>query len=1242
MSAQHELFGDDGPPVPEAAETNGADAGDDRQQVAAQASEERPVLGDADARRMATTCFDRPLMLEAGAGTGKTATLVARVVHWCLSEGWEDHAAGELEPEEAAPLVLRRITAITFTEAAAAEMSRRVSFTLAELQQAAVEDGPLSQDALPIGLLVDALPADPAVVRLRAGALRGALDQLNISTIHAFCRRLVAAHPLEAGLDPGFEIDASYAATELAVRAVLEEFLRTAWGSGSDPRLAALAARRIDPTKIEEAVLALVKAGARASDLEQDPLREEVIGPRVAELGAAVDAFFAVDLARMAELNARATSHAVLEAVGETKLALDADAGIEALCARLEDAWIDKAQKRLKVWAKGDLNKTELGALDEAGQVALPEAAGRLHAALEPLRALDPELLGIARPLLHGLLASVGQELRRRGIATFSDLLVEARNLLEQHPAVARAERARLSQLLIDEFQDTDGVQCAVVRQLALADDPDASGGAAGRPGLFLVGDPKQSIFAWRSADLEAYDSFRDEVTAAGGSCLTLSCNFRSRAGILAEVERCLAPVMEELRGVQPPFRPLEPARKNAGASDDASSIECWVSWPPDRNGGGDIAIEGWTTDETYKAEARAVARDVRRTHDDQGVAWSKIALLFRSLSGAQPYLDRMRELGVPYQVQSDKRYYKRREVVDATALVRAILDPTDLLALTSLLRSPMVGVPDAALGPLWSEQLPGRMSELTDPDPAAFAELEASVRRAVAKVPSSVPGLAGIAGWEEGLVFALQSLVRLRAEYRELPADTWIERVRSLFLPDVIEAARFLGGWRVANLDRFFRDLEATLEERAGDYHSVLRTLRANLERDDRAEGARVADSGVDAVQVLTIHGSKGLEFEHVYVTQTHKGSNHRTDSLPTEFTRHIGGASYRLFGSPEPGWHDDTLRREQAEAAERVRLLYVALTRAEDRLVVLGSHKLAPKLAAWREVDSFNGLLEHRAGSALAVGALAEALAAGEAPEVQDLHGVRWRVPAAERDEAPAPEVTAAPERALPSADSIRRVSEALSAARGVAAERMARPFHLAASGLGGDAARASDAVLPARSGGVVQRAAMLVGTALHRVFELAELGADPTAELERLREEALAWLRASLAEDERASGLERAEHLLDEVATHGLFAKLVGLGDGVLARELPVLLPPLPDTSAVGFVSGTIDLLYRDGDEVVVCDYKTDREASPERSAAYRAQGAAYVRAVRDALGLERAPRFELWYLDGGRVEAHSDLA
>jgi ATP-dependent exoDNAse (exonuclease V) beta subunit len=1215
LAPQHELFG----APPRAAPATGA-------------------TRDAAHRRRAVTEFERPLLLEAGAGTGKTATLVARMVHWCLGPGWE-HELERGDPADDpahAGRVLAGVAAMTFTEAAAAEMSSRVERALSRVEAFAAGRG-----ELPPGFERAVLPADAAVLGRRARALRAALDHLNVGTIHAFCRRLLAAHPLEAGLRAEFEVDATLQQAELAVRDAVVEILRADWEAGTDGEWIALARRRASPVEVEAAAVALIaEKGARSSDFgDRDPLPEELCARAVSALGEAARelALRARPLERFRR--ERFNTRFALEALDDTLSALagcgaPSRAALVALVPRLREAWSSperaKGWKKLDEWRKDGPNVGEGKEL--ADHDSLRAAAAALRAALEPFLELDPELLELARSVLGRVLARAEDLLRERGVATFSDLLAGACALLRD-PRIAARERARVRQLLVDEFQDTDQEQCEIIGRLGLE--------GSGRPGLFLVGDPKQSIFAWRNADLAAYDDFAERLTAAGGEHLTLDANFRSHAGILEEVQRLVEPVMEARRGLQPGFVALQPAHPAARRALAGPAVEHWISWTRDPATG--AIVTGASKVASYASEARALARDIAARRA-LGLRLSDCAVILRSMTGVEVYLRELRIAGVPYEVQSDRRYYQRREVLDAAALVRAVLDPTDHAALVGLLRSPAVGLPDAALLPLWAAGFPGEMTRLEGPQPARLARLFERIAGAARQVPADIPGLPAIGAWQQSLEAAVASIARLRGSFRVEPLDRFVEGLREELQGDVAEAARYLGEFRLANLDRFFRELLRSLESSGGDPRPLLRALRSNLGRQDRNEVSRPGDARRDAVQVLTIHAAKGLEFGHVYLVQTHRSV--RESARGAEFERRGGEVAYRVLGAPTLAWTLGAQRRAEIEAAERVRLLYVMLTRAAERLVIVGAwpEHVAPR--PWPRAQHANDLCCSRTGAAAEVEAVQRAANEGQRAEHVDGWGVTWRL--AELEAAP-PE----PRRTGSSA-ALERAAAGEEGARVLAAERerarvhAARPFSVVASAEAHIelselvAARRDDEARGPSALPVGRDAAQTAGTAVHRLLEELALDGDVTANWRRAAEGLPSLIERLATPVERARALARARELAERVAAGGLLDRLAAIGPlGIVAREPYLLVPPdRGGTSAVGFVSGAVDLVYREaGGELVVVDYKSDLAETEEALAGlgriYRPQAAAYADALRAALALDHLPRCELWFLHSGRV-------
>jgi ATP-dependent helicase/nuclease subunit A len=1211
---------------------------------------------DRAARHAAQTRFDVPLVLQAGAGTGKTTTLIGRLLAWTLGEGWEraarrlsERSTGrprEEGPDRVAAEALGRVVAITFTEAAAAEMAGRAARELASLASGA---------EAPDWLEASLLPPNPERAR-RARALLGTLDHLAVRTIHAFCRGLLADHPLEARIHPDLVIDADGHLVDEVVRATVEDALRDGYGDPGNPHLLTLAIRGFGPPEIVEALTSLLQAGLPAEVLNEDPYRPEALGDFRRRLIAACGDVHRLIAPRFRKGVRAPNATKIADALGVLLGRLeDAAAPVETLTGWFADLLPENLVDHLKKWRR----RIEGNEASLFGEVAdeLGIAAALLVQLLDQLGRFDPELMEHGRRALIPLLGRIERELRSRGIATFDFLLAGAEALLADQPDVRRQVRRRIDQLLVDEFQDTDRIQCDLLRWIAL------DGPVEERPGLFLVGDPKQSIYGWRNADLRAYDGFVAQVLAAGGEVMSLALNFRSVPVILDEVARVIEPVMTAREGVQPAFEPLlacdrrldDPGFLRTGAGSASwSPVEHWVSW---RN-----QAEPWKTAviEATELEAAALAEDIRALHEQHRVAWSEIAVLLRGIGDLDLYLEAFRRARVPFAVGRDKQYYRRREVIEAAALVRSVLDPGDHLALLTVLRSATVGVPDAALIPLWNRQLPRLMTELrsaTAGGPDALAPLKRAVEGAVRVLPKDVPGIDRVRGWDRNLLAAVETLADLRHTFETQPADVFVERLRRLTLVEATEAARYLGPYRLANLERFFRQVLAAVEESGGDATAILRALRRSVAESRDSEEGRPKEGAEDAVQVLTIHGAKGLDFEHVYLVQLHKASP-PDRNVRTEAGRWGDGFEFRLFGAPTPGFDRIEAERRVVEAAERVRLLYVAMTRAKDRVVLTGLWPERVKPRPWDQASTTLELLHARRDlpeslpdlwdEAVGIVGPGEAAPSWSFP---DATGALWKFPSLR---PPADlSLAAEPERpSLPGPEEIAFVSATLRTERERAAIRMARPFGGAASEEAHALLREQQAerqTATAESTAGRRRrptkdraAALAAGGAIHRALEEWDLGADPRQEQERQRRRLPAYLAALVEGDELDRALPLAAQLLDTFAAGPLLERLRTLKDHVLARELAVLLPPGDgDHAPVGAVTGAIDLLYRDPEDgrIVIADYKTDEVETPEelseRAAVYAPQGAIYERAVREALEMAEGPRFELWFLRAGVV-------
>jgi ATP-dependent helicase/nuclease subunit A len=1181
-----------------------------------------PLAVDERSRRSAQSTFDHPVVVVAGAGTGKTALLVARVAAWCVGPGWERHAGAETDPQTVARRVIERVVAITFTEAAAAEMARKIGMAFLEL---AAGQPPVGWDPEP-----GVVTADDDELALRARALSEESHRLVVSTIHAFCQRLLATYPLEAGLHPRFEVDAEGERIgKLAEEAVVEA-LR---GLETDPNRGSweeLAVDGVSPAQIVEALVELVEAGAGPGLFREDPFSDgTVVAARLRSsaedfkcaLGDRLDGVTAEVIAATRDVAG------VLAAVTAEGAAVPSMDELEAAAAAVDSRVVG----RLKEWSRLKFNKTEKGRL-EGLEHQVAAASGRLAAVLGPLADLRREQLTAARAVVVPLLETVENRRSAAGLVTFSDLIRLAEALLANSPGVRREVVAGIDHLLVDEFQDTDDVQCRLVESLALTGDPER------RPSLFIVGDPKQSIYAWRSADLAAYDSFVKKVVKSGGITVDLVRNFRSVTPILDEVERLVAPVMREEQGVQPSFQRLEATDERRGVPgvDEGrwKTVEHWVAWPRGDDG---VAPEKGNSDRlTTALEAAALAADIRRLHDEAVISrWGDVAVLLRVTTSQEELLAAFREAGIPYEVARERDYYRQREVVEMAALVRCVLEATDTLALLTVLRSDVVGVPDAALAPLWDAGLPGRMARLTTPGSAAAAAVRACIESARSAVPSGLPGSDALPLWPAAVETAVEVIAELRLSLREDPPDVFVEKVRTLWLAEVTAAARYLGGFRRARVARFLADLEETLVAGEGGDAELARFLRLAVESGKESRVPVPPDLETDAVHVMTIHRAKGLDFEHVYVAQIHKGGRSGGDRKAAAVKNIGDGREYRLLDWSTPGYRAAEWEQTQKTRAELVRLLYVATTRAKKRLVVSGGWEEAGNEAPPESAVDFADLVGRR----LDPGAVARQIdAEAERDDDEAAHVVRVMPVFAGSPGT----VTAKPggngDWSLPEG-ALERAAE-LAGARRAAVERMARPVFRSASAEAHDRLRRAEAeeTETAGEGAPDRHAAMALGTSVHSMMETLDLRAALAPQVAEHRARILADLETGGDGD----GKKRlADDLLARLAEGSCLDRLEAIAGQVVARELPVLLWSKEPGAPGAVVSGIVDLVYCDPDDghVVVADYKTDalpdQAAIDEKVLVYEPQVRAYARALREALDLDHEPHVEFWFLAADQI-------
>jgi ATP-dependent exoDNAse (exonuclease V) beta subunit len=850
-------------------------------------------------QRAAIEARAHDVLLEAGAGSGKTGVMVERYTRLVVDEGVSTDA----------------VLAFTFTDKAAAELRARVR---AELSRRAAGSG---------------------AAAVRAAGLLSTMGGAWITTIHGFCNRVLAAHPVAAGVDPGFRVldqpEAERAARE-AFDAALAEFL-----AGSDPGR-------------EETVAAYDLEGLRG-----------------------------VVVATHDELRSRGVAEPALPDPPARDPA-------EALAAAIEVA--GECLEELK---EGDAKRLPLEeAIARLAQPGPPPPLTELEAlrppgtakALAPFRdALDAAIArtaeagdgGVAYRHIADLLrlytvAFEDAKARRAGI-DFEDLQILAARLLER-AEIGQAYRGRFSHLLVDEFQDTNRLQLRLIEALQ-----------GPKSQLVVVGDELQSIYSFRHADLEVFRRRREQIDAApDAELMRLSGNFRSRPEVIAAVNLLGSTLLgAAYRPLTVGAPPSSPAPRGPGPAVELH-LTARDGWD---EAGIDLepAIDG-RTPLNCLAEARTLAARLRELHE-AGVERGSMVVLLRAFTHLDAYEDSLARAGLRPYVVGGRGYWSQQQVADVCALLATIANPLDDEALFGALASPACAVaPDtlwllrAAAGRrrhVWpalealaieegadlGRRRAGFGSASAGPDsdgrgdPAAPAPEAATDPGADGDRPdpaserlAAPERLADIPAAERALLVEFTTgLVGLRARAPRLSLAGLVEAAVTETGYDLATLLQPSGEARLANVRKLSR-LAAAYEAREGrDLRGLLDFLAARAETDTEAQAATAAE-GHDGVRIMTVHNAKGLEFEVVAVPDLARGllSGGRRPVLalgreqPPKVGlqwRRLGRASLNLYD-----YGDLIDAGEARDSEEGLRLFHVAATRARERLILSGVVKPEP----------------------------------------------------------------------------------------------------------------------------------------------------------------------------------------------------------------------------------------------------------------------------------------------------------
>ncbi|MCS1350239.1 exodeoxyribonuclease V subunit beta [Mechercharimyces sp. CAU 1602] len=805
-------------------------------------------------------------IVSAGAGSGKTRVLVERYLN--LLEYHRDDCR-----------ILEQVVAITFTEKAAIEMKKRIRVGMRKRMEACLAQSQLHQ-------------AEQWSQRIAE------FERAHITTIHAFCRHWLSQFPIEAGVDPQFtvleEVEAKHY-RERAAEAALKELFHP-----SDEEEGAKAVRKmVIAWGKEEAIQVLSHSVAERMGSGQT-LEEwkEVTTSQLNELESQLDEWQQSSLILLLET---ATTLALLQGIKSKKLSqfqawwqdqgsgfVHGDRKPLALLPLLEDLLhLLKGNwgKKEEVLVPRDRLKEEVEKLihQTRGRMTLPQ---------------ERAALGVWFALMHRTEVHYEESKKELGALDFDELQWRMDGLLREHPSICKHIGRSIRYLMVDEFQDTNPMQMKILTQLRAVETT---------PGKwFVVGDPKQSIYRFRGADVSLFQEERERVISSGGIEVALATNFRSNPNLIHFFNLFFPTLMRDEKG----FQRYQPVLAEPGAEGRVDGIQFMPI--PDKK-----EREDERTDQEVEAESLAI-------HITQlcqeGWHPGQMGILLRKMTHIKVYEHALQQQRIPYQVVGGRGFFSRQEIVDVLHFLHYLADPKDVLSLAGVLRSPFCAISDTTLVQLTERlQQGGTWTAILTMDEGVLPTAEQEKLDDIVHLFTEAFDRLGRIPLAEWLTWLLD-----RSGYRHtLWATTGAERAQ-------------------ANIDKLIESARQRPPQQQYSLHAFLLYIGERMKQGEEME-APVALDERDSVQIMTIHQAKGLEFPLVFVPDMGQKLSRNSDEILFDPKQ---GISLRLRN--DEGEVIETYRyvemkeaHDRLDQEERVRLLYVALTRAEDQLLLSGIPK-------------------------------------------------------------------------------------------------------------------------------------------------------------------------------------------------------------------------------------------------------------------------------------------------------------
>ncbi len=917
---------------------------------------------DDSTRELAVSELDRNIVVTAGAGTGKTTLLVERILHVILGHK-------RFQNEESP---IRRVVAMTFTEKAASEMKVRLMGELEKIVavingKAAQEDNAKEEKFL--AHIRDTYQTTYREVERRARKSLEDMDKAVIGTIHGFAAYILRLYPIEAGVVPGFVVDEGD---------VFDELFDKEWAKWLELELV-LSSPQAD----------IWKGVLRRLDLES--LKN--LARRLSGFTIPRNSFISGEFVQYQEGNLREgggkgvvrKSNRIPFEIKQSPPEEDNKSNVESLldpfshkilkmlpcCEKSNNNLLSQLHALSKILdeikkqgisylntLEYDLDKeasnAKTGWTDEGFETAR-ELIKNGHTLLKKLKTVDDAFVATAIGLIFPFAKAFRQTYLSQGYVSFDGLLTLTRDLLQnkEYRYIREKLKNELRTILVDEFQDTDPVQYEIVLFLseALGHHNTDARKVTLEPGkLFIVGDPKQSIYAFRRADIEAYEHVVKQV-CGHDETLKLQENFRSHSGIIGVVNRLFdGRIMVEQSGLQPSYIPIHANRPKKHPSQIVEIV--LVS---DKEG------KELKADEAREAEAEWIARWIIKHINNEAIEdkfaenglrklkYRDVALLLRAFTQVRPYVEALKRYGIPYIVEGEKYFYTTQEILDFMNLLRTIENPHDTIALVGVLRSPSVGLTDREIYEIHKNHLLDYRKDISGETFKSHRIMKSDedTHPLSTSLEEAAEGVNNLFSDLKKIVEPFYDFLRkTHARAGILPVSQLIAEIMDNTHIAEITACAWHGEQKLANLQKLYQ-MACDMEQSDGvSLKNFIDRIKVRI-KDAREEGeSPLSDETLDVVKILTIHKSKGLEFPVVILGNLHgevRNDKEVLDSAVFDWTMSTTGIVI--------GKGDQRVRNLQSVIIEKKlndrsweeekRVLYVAMTRAKERLILTGSMK-------------------------------------------------------------------------------------------------------------------------------------------------------------------------------------------------------------------------------------------------------------------------------------------------------------